>query len=85
MTRSPERLRRQREQHIGQGGDDQRGLELEAPADLGPSRAQGEQRARERREADQHAGGVGEPVSAHGAGRDLGVADEGESLYGKDR
>ena len=53
------------EQHVGQHGDGQRRLQLEAPADLGAGGAQAEQHGAERRERRQHAGGIGEAVAAH--------------------
>ncbi len=81
----PREAQAHREQQVGQGRDDQRGLELEAPADLGASRAQREQRAGQRREADQHAGRVGEAMPAHDARGCLGMADEGQSLYRQHR
>ena len=55
---------RHHEQHVGEQGDEDRRLELEAPADLLAAGPEAEQRPRYDRERDEHARRVGQSVPA---------------------
>ncbi len=74
-----------REQHIDHRGDEQRRLQLKAPADLRSGGANPEQRRGDRREAHQDARRVGQALTTHLARRRPGVLDQAKCLDRKDR